>query len=76
MQHQVDEDFTADVAIELEGIIERLKIRDWASNPDAQNRMKAAIDDLLYDSGVPLTHEEMDYLMDKVIEVAKHRDYI
>jgi type I restriction enzyme, R subunit len=67
-----------DLAIACEQTINRLKVRDWAHNPDIINRIKGGLDDLLYslkaDFGVALTSTEMDTIIDNVVETAKKRD--
>jgi type I restriction enzyme, R subunit len=68
----------ADVAIELEKVIEAHKIRDWASNPDIQNEIRNAIDDTLYgvknDFGLDVTGPQIDLLVEQLLDVARKRD--
>ena len=67
----------ADMAIAVEEIIERNKVRDWTTNLDVQNEMKQQIEDELYllkeRYGMALNGEELDALLERLIEVAKHR---
>ncbi|MBX3085029.1 MAG: type I restriction endonuclease subunit R [Anaerolineae bacterium] len=67
-----------DLAIACEDAIERLKIRDWATNLDVEKRMRNAVEDLLYDlraqTGVLLKSAEMDMILDNLMEVAKKRE--
>ncbi len=74
------EELTADVAIKLEEIIERRKVRDWVNNLDVQNQMKMEIEDYLYSIKgryeVQLTYGDIDQILDSVIEVAKQRDQL
>ena len=71
-------EIAADLAIELERLIEALKIRDWTVNLDVQNEMRMAMDDYLWqvrsEHDLPLTMDEMDEILDRVIEVARQRD--
>ncbi len=74
----IAEDVLADMAIEIEKLIEGRKIRDWVTNRDTQNAMMNDIEDYLYtikaQCGLPLTEVEMDLLLEQVLEVAKQRD--
>ena len=50
---------------------------DWRVNPDVQNEMRNAIDDLLYEAkakqGVPLSTEDMDAIIERSLDIAKNR---
>jgi type I restriction enzyme, R subunit len=74
----ISEDVQADMAIEIEEIIERRKIRDWVTNHDIQKAMMNDIEDYLYaikaQYDLPLTEVEMDLVLEQVLEVAKRRD--
>ncbi len=74
------EELAADVAIKLEEIIERCKVRDWVTNLDVQNQMRMEIEDYLYSIKgryeVQLTPGDMDLILDNVIEVARQRDQL
>ncbi|MBA2681524.1 MAG: DUF3387 domain-containing protein [Ktedonobacteraceae bacterium] len=74
----LSEERLADMAIEMEAVIERRKIRDWTSNRDIQKAMMNDIEDYLYalkaQHGVSLTEVEMDLVLEQVLEVAKQRD--
>jgi len=74
----ISEDVQADMAIEIEAIIERRKIRDWVTNRDIQKAMMNDIEDYLYaikaQYDLPLTEVEMDLVLEQVLEVAKQRD--
>jgi type I restriction enzyme R subunit len=49
----------------------------WRENIDAQNRMRNALDDYLYDmqkaQGIQLSFEQMDTIIESVIRIAIHR---
>jgi type I restriction enzyme, R subunit len=58
-------------------IAERLaghKVRDWRTNPDAINRMRGEIDDILFDmaeaAGIDLCLEDQDAIIERCIDVA------
>ena len=59
-----------------EAIQERLRV-DWRSNPDVQNDMRNAIDDLLYEAraktGLPLSAQAMDAIIERALEIARNR---
>ena len=50
----------------------------WRADPDVQNEMRNAIDDLLYEAkakqGVPLTAQDMDAIIERALDLAKNRD--
>ncbi|MBW2428999.1 MAG: type I restriction endonuclease subunit R [Deltaproteobacteria bacterium] len=64
----------AEIAIEIVDRIARHKIRDWRTNPDAVNRMRGEIDDILFDieekRGLSLSLDDHDAIIDRCIEVA------
>jgi type I restriction enzyme R subunit len=64
----------AEIAIEIVDRIARHKIRDWRTNPDAVNRMRGEIDDILFDieeqRGLNLSLDDHDAIIDRCIEVA------
>jgi len=70
----------ADTAIALHGILEKhRKVHFW-DDEDAQKQVINDIDDYLYDElgagrGIELSLEQMDDIIKKVSQVAKHRDY-
>ena len=74
----ISEDILADMAIEIEKVIEGRKIRDWITNRDIQKVMMNDIEDYLYaikaQYGLPLTEVEMDLVLERVLEVAKQRE--
>jgi len=74
----IPEDVLADMAIEIEKIIEKRKIRDWVANRDIQKAMMNDIEDYLYAIKVqydlPLTGVEMDLILEQLLEVAKQRN--
>jgi type I restriction enzyme R subunit len=64
----------AEIALEIVDRIARYKIRDWRTNPDAVNRMRGEIDDILFDveekHGLNLSLDDHDAIIDRCIEVA------
>jgi len=67
----------ADMAVQIdEAIQKRLRV-DWRMNPDVQNEMRNAIDDLLYETrakkGLPLSVQDMDTIIERALEIAKNR---
>ena len=69
----------ADLALQLELAINQLKVRDWTTSLDVANRMKIALEDLIYDfknaHGLVLTSGEMDTIIETIVETARKRDY-
>ena len=76
----IPEDVLADMAIEIEKIIEKRKIRDWVANRDIQKAMMNDIEDYLYaikaQYALSLTAVEMDLILEQILEVAKQRNHL
>lgn len=70
----------ADTAIAIHGILEKhRKVHFWYDE-DAQKQVVNEIDDYLYDElrtekGLELSLNQMDSIIEKVLQVAKHRSY-
>jgi type I restriction enzyme R subunit len=64
-------------ALQIDEIIRRNKVVDWIANLDVQNSMRNEIDDYLYElreeSGVDLSLDDMDLIVENSIDVAKAR---
>ncbi len=77
-QHAPDPDVQADLAIAFEEAIEQHKVRDWVGNRDVENKMKLALDDLLYAvtnaHAWSLSDAEQDAILGGIIDVAGRRD--
>lgn len=62
------------IALEVANRINQNKVRDWKDNHDALNRMRRAIDDLLFETAekydVEFPMEVQDKLIDRCIEIA------
>ncbi|MFH2113022.1 MAG: HsdR family type I site-specific deoxyribonuclease [Spirochaetota bacterium] len=65
----------AGMAVRIEGIIDKKKIRDWPSMEDVIKDMENDIDDYLFDArdenGLTLTTDEMDRIIERCIHIAK-----
>ena len=74
----IPEELLADMAIEIEKVIEKRKIRDWINNRDIHKSIMNDIEDYLYtikaQYGLSVTGVEMDLVLEQVLEVAKQRD--
>lgn len=70
-------DLSADAAIRIDEIIKAEKIVSWTNNMDVQNRMKNRIEDYLHDlkqeTGMPLTFEDIDLILEKCLDIARRR---
>jgi len=68
----------AAIALDIERIIEERKVRDWTKKEAVIKGMEDAIDDYLYElrdhSGIALTTEEMDYLIERFLSIAKKQE--
>ena len=74
------ESITADTAIVIHGILEKHKKVQFWDDEDAQKQTVNEIDDYLYDElktekGIELSLDQMDDIIEKVLQVAKHRSY-
>lgn len=67
----------ADLALEIEGIIEKNRIVNWVNDIDIQNAMCNDIEDRLFalkeTFGIDLTFEDMDQIMEQCLNIAKVR---
>lgn len=67
----------AQAALRIDEIIHRNRVVDWVSNLDAQNNMRNEIDDYLYElreeSGIDLSLDDMDLIVENSIDIAKAR---
>jgi len=78
-----EEDFesaAADTAIAIHGILEKHKKVHFWDDEDAQKQVVNEIDDYLYDElktnrGIELSLNQMDDIIEKALQVAKHRSY-
>jgi type I restriction enzyme R subunit len=69
----------SEMSLNIEQIIERLKIRDWVRNTDVHNQMKAEIEDYLFDEvqakhNIQIETAMLDEVLDNLIELARRRD--
>jgi type I restriction enzyme R subunit len=66
-----------ETAIEIDRIIRETRVVDWTSKPDVQNEMRNQIDDCLYElkkcSGIDLSLDDMDFIIENSIEIARDR---
>jgi len=67
----------AGVAVQIDEAVRKRVRVDWRGNPDVQNEMRNAIDDLLYEAkaskGVALTTQDMDAIIERALDIAKAR---
>jgi type I restriction enzyme R subunit len=70
-------DAAAEMAVKIDEAIQKRLVVDWRTNPDVQNEMRNAIDDLLYEArakkGLPLTSQDMDEIIERALDIAKTR---
>ena len=71
-------EIAADAAVSIWGIVERNRVVGFWDNLDAQRRAMNEMDDFLYDEirgkrGIPLTTEEMDEIINRSMQLARHR---
>lgn len=68
----------AEAAVSIWGIVERNRVVGFWDNLDAQRRAMNEMDDFLYDQirgeqGIPLATEEMDEIINRSMQLARHR---
>ncbi len=75
IDHKPKSQQLAQVALDIEAIIERHKVRDWPRKEHVINEMRNDIDDFLFDlrdsEGIDLTIEKMDHLIERFISTAR-----
>jgi type I restriction enzyme, R subunit len=83
-QHQLEkedlESAATDTALAIHGILEKHKKVHFWDDEDAQKQVVNEIDDYLFDElktarGIELSLDQMDGIIEKVLQVAKHRSY-
>ena len=74
---RLPDDLLAEMAAQIETLIEAQKIRDWVDNSDVLNQMRNEIDDYLFDIGkgydVQLSTAQLDEIVEQVIDIARKR---
>lgn len=68
-------ELAADIAVGIDQIVTQHAIVNWVNNVDVQNRMKTAIEDLLFSmqdrAGVALSFNDIDVILDRSVSTAK-----
>jgi type I restriction enzyme, R subunit len=72
-------DIASEMALNIEKIIEKHKIRDWVRNTDVQKRMEGEIEDYLLDEvqarhNIKIDTTMLDEVLNRLIELARFRD--
>jgi type I restriction enzyme, R subunit len=66
------------IAVGIEDIITRLKVRDWQHNQDIQNRMLDAIDDLIHNLNtnqqLAIHWTDIDEIIAKIMNIARNHE--
>ena len=70
-------DFSAEVGIAIDDIVQNNLIVDWVENKDIQNMMLNKIEEYLYEvkdkHGISLSFGDIDAIMEQSLNVAKNR---
>ncbi len=70
-------DFSADIGLKIDDIIQDSLVVDWISNTDIQNMMLNKIEEYLYEVkdkyGIALSYDDIDTIMEQSLNVAKTR---
>jgi type I restriction enzyme R subunit len=68
-------DLLADIALGIQDIVSTRTVVNWTNNIDVQNKMRTAIEDLLFNeqerAGFELTFDEIDGILDRCISTSK-----
>lgn len=72
-----DDELLAEIAIEIDEIIERNRIVQWVDNEDVKNKMGLEIEDWLFDfakqRSLEIDFKVIDDVLERCLDVAKHR---
>ena len=64
------------LALEIDEVIREMVIVDWRNKADVQNEIKNALEDRiisrLEDANRPVPFETIDFILDKVLQAARH----
>ena len=75
--YEVREPSAAELAARIDDTIRAKKKVDWVDDPDVQNQMKTAIEEELFTfqkaQGVKVDFATIDRILDRVIDIARHR---
>jgi len=66
----------AAAAMRIDEIVQSKRIVNWLNNPDVQNQMQIAIEDYLHElegTGLDLSFDEIDQILEKCMEIARRR---
>lgn len=67
----------AETAVRIDDAILRERIVNWTTNTDVQNRMRNEIEDVLHElksqTGLALTYDEIDQILEKCLDIARRR---
>ena len=69
----------AEIGIDIDQIIQDLKIVDWRNNPDVKKDMENQVEEYLLEvsasTGIDLTFDEIDLILEQALQIAhSHRD--
>jgi type I restriction enzyme R subunit len=71
-------DTISELALTLSETIDGLKVRDWTTNPHRIDKMKGALEELLYPffkgHHLAVSGNELDLIIDSLIDIAKKRE--
>lgn len=67
-------ELSAEIGLDIDDIIKKLKVIDWQSKNNIQNTMKNKIEDYLEErSDLNLDYDQIDKILEKVLDIAKKR---
>jgi len=70
-------EFSADIGLKIDDIIQESLVVDWVDNTDIQNMMLNTIEEYLYEvkdqNGVSLSYDDIDRIMEQSLGVARKR---
>jgi type I restriction enzyme, R subunit len=72
-----DKKHATDAAIKIDQIINSMKIVNWTTNPDVQNKMQTAMEEFLFDfkkdRGLELSFDDIDAILQRCLDIARVR---
>ena len=70
-------EFSADIGLRIDEIVQNTVVVDWVNNTDIQNLMLNKIEEYLYEVkdqyGITLSYGDIDTIMEQSLNVAKNR---
>jgi len=67
-----NKDAMAELALQIDDTVKNHVVVDWQNRPDAQNDIKNAVEDALFESGLDIELDTLDCILDLILQAARH----